>query len=304
MCIRDRLKILISTRLSFSVPEYLQKKIVQIAPLRENQIKRYLQAFVDENNELMYQQLERDFSDPQSELYFLREVCTTPLYVEALASVLAPDAPAEEEEEEEAPEPSPSAETGEVPDIPPEEEIPEKVVPRPISLKEVAGPAEGTPVAEIDGSADEEEIRQEQPADGVESPPLTLGWVLARMMRRVWEREKRRRVIEEHKTDRWWRATGKLGLRIDGHRQFVEEEVAKKCYSSAAGLYWVLNLGILCSEREGIRFSSACLQHYFSADYLRIHPETRNRWGRHCTMDFWQAVQKILNQISYSGGDA
>jgi len=291
-----RLKILISTRPTFSIPDF---PVVQIAPLQENQIKRYLQAFVDENNELMYQQLERDFSDPQSELYFLREVCTTPLYVEALASVIAPYAPAEEE----SPESSPSAETGQVLNIPLEEGTPKKVVPKPISPEEVAGPAEDAPAIELDRSA-EEEIHQELPADVVEFPPLTLGWVLDRTMQRIWEREEKRCAKEKHKTDRWWRATGELGLRIDGHRQFVEEKVAKKCYSPAAGLYWVLNLGILCSEREGIRFSHACLQHYFSADYLRIHPETRDRWGRHCTMDFWQAVQKILNQISYSGGDA
>jgi len=124
------------------------------------------------------------------------------------------------------------------------------------------------------------------------------------MLQWIWEREEKRREIDKRQTKLWWRATGKLSLQIDGHRQFAEEEMARKCYSSKKGLYWVLNLGILCSEREGIRFSHRYVQCYFSADYLRTHPEDKDAWRSRCTSDFWQSVQKILGQIIYSGGDA
>ncbi len=294
-----RLKILISTRPWFSIPDL---QIVRIAPLQETQIKNYLRAFVSVSNEWIGQQLEMDFSHPQSELYPLRELCTTPLYLETLASIIAPDASMAETSLE----PFTSAEAEQVSDIPALviEDVSVKTVPRPIPPEEVQGAAEDIPLIEADRSAEEEGIRQEQPADEVESPPLTLGWVLSRMLQWIWEREEKRREIDKRQTKLWWRATGKLSLQIDGHRQFAEEEMARKCYSSKKGLYWVLNLGILCSEREGIRFSHRYVQCYFSADYLRTHPEDKDAWRSRCTSDFWQSVQKILGQIIYSGGDA
>lgn len=134
-----------------------------------------------------------------------------------------------------------------------------------------------------------------------ESPPLTLGWTLDRIVTRVWDREASRRPILQNHHLGWWRGTGKLGLSMDGHHEFIEYEKAKTYYFPRKGLQWVLNLGILHACRDGIGFSHRSLQHYFGAAYLKSQKEAdRKKWESRCTQDFWHAVITLLKQIQYS----
>jgi hypothetical protein len=286
-----RLKILLSTRPVFSIPDISNMRVVEIAPLSEGQIKQYLQTFINESNEPIYQQLEIGFSNPEADLYPLKDICSTPLYLEGLVSIINPSASIAETYletftlDEARQFSAPTAFSG-------------GGIPKPLPIEEFQmlerdSPIEGRVEAGETIAYSEENRQQEE-----EFPPLTLGWVLARILGIVWEREMARRSIERIKSDRWWRATGELSLWIDGHRPFAKENKARKCYSSQEGLTWVLNLGILRSTKEGICFSHLPVQHYFGAEYLRIDPESISKWNRHCTPEFWQAVEKMLNEIS------
>jgi hypothetical protein len=286
-----RLKILLSTRPVFSIPDISNMRVVEIAPLSEGQIKQYLQTFINESNEPIYQQLEIGFSNPEADLYPLKDICSTPLYLEGLVSVINPSASIAEiyletftlDEARQFSAPTAFSGGG---------------IPKPLPIEEFQmlegdSPIEGSVEAGEAIAHNEEKGQQEE-----DFPPLTLGWVLARILGIVWEREMARRSIERIKSDRWWRATGELSLWIDGHRPFAKENKARKYYSSQEGLTWVLNLGILRSTKEGICFSHLPVQHYFGAEYLRIDPESISKWNRHCTPEFWQAVEKMLNEIS------
>jgi hypothetical protein len=286
-----RLKILLSTRPVFSIPDISNMRVVEIAPLSEGQIKQYLQTFINESNEPIYQQLEIGFSNPEADLYPLKDICSTPLYLEGLVSIINPSASIAETYletftlDEARQFSAPTAFSG-------------GGIPKPLPIEEFQmlegdSPIEGSVEAGDAIAHNEEKGQQEE-----DFPPLTLGWVLARILGIVWEREMARRSIERIKSDRWWRATGKLSLWIDGHRPFAKENKARKYYSSQEGLTWVLNLGILRSTKEGICFSHLPVQHYFGAEYLRIDPESISKWNRRCTPEFWQAVEKMLNEIS------
>ncbi|MGB9889559.1 MAG: NACHT domain-containing protein [Anaerolineae bacterium] len=282
-----RLKVLVSTRPVVSLPNDIE--CVHLAGLSERQILQYLQAFVSEANKPFYQQLEKGLSNPESELYPLREICTVPLYLEALANLIAPETPARTEEvlPESVP-PDHDQDSGGSAKSEPSEGGSQ---PQPIPLDELISDIGDEKQTPDDWS---EDLVHEEEA----GPPITLGWVLDRVVRRVWDREARRRTVERLKLDRWWRATGKLSLTIDGHRRFVEDETARRHYSSRRGLQWVLNLDILRTSREGIAFSHPSVQHYFGAEHLRVDKDP-HRWEKECTPDFWRSVTTILNQIQY-----
>ncbi|MCS7222136.1 MAG: NACHT domain-containing protein [Anaerolineae bacterium] len=297
-----RVKILLTTRPVITVPDDL--RCAWIAPLSLEQMLTYLRAFVTETNESIYQQLEKEISDHESEI---RKICTVPLYLESLASLMAPEA----------------------------------LQIDPLSMPTFAGSqrAEGfirrlklsktqllhrlsLMLSKLKRSLLFQTLPQLEPTqwkktqaemaqiealgevnDSEETgPSLTLGWVLDRMIRRVWDREASRRAVERAKLHRWWRATGKLSLEMDGHKCFMEDVIAQGFYSSEQGIWYVLNLAILSSSEKGISFSHRVFQHYFGAAYLREDDSLFVYWKRRCKPDFWQSVLTILNQIQYPGG--
>lgn len=292
------LKVLISTRPLTTIPDDLQS--TQIGALSEADILTYLQAFVTSDSEHIYQQVVNGLSDPGSELYALREICTTPLYLEAFASLLSPEvSPAESLSLPPLPE---KAEPDQ--EIRPEEGDSEVEVvdrPQPVQLAEIQL-VEGLQAAPNKPLS--ESIQPSESSRPFEdaTPPLTIGWILDRMIRRVWDREASRRSIEYSDLNHWWRATGELALDMDGHRRFVDHRKVMRVYSSKKGLRYVLNLSILCTSIRGIGFSHTLFQHYFGASYLQDDTDQLTYWKSRCTPDFWRSLMTILNQIQYSGG--
>lgn len=287
-----KVKILISTRPLISIPDDMRR--VHIAPLTTEQMLSYLRGFLSETNETIYRKLEKGLSDSASDLYSLREVCAVPLYLEALASIVAPEALVVE------PFSKPILESTSSDDARSEDVVSDEIVDqlRPIRWED-AQPEE-VPATISEKKAPEEENEEQESAQYEETgPPLTLGWILDRMIRRVWDRESSRYPVKLATLSHWWRATGRLSVeKLDGRRTYVEYEVAKRCYSTKRGLQWVLNLAILCASKEGIRFSHPSIQFYFGAEYLRAG--NRNRLRQQCTDSFWQSVMTILNQIQYA----
>lgn len=290
------LKVLISTRPLTTIPDDIQ--YMQIRPLSEEQIRTYLQAFVTEANEEIYQKVVKGLSDPQSELYALKDLCTTPLYLEALASLISPEIPVAESLS---------------PPVPPEDvrSVQEKLPSGGVDRVERVEHPQSIRLEEIQLTeglqATEAPAREPEPVQPLEDsiPPLTIGWILDRMIRRVWDREASRRPIKRNELNRWWRATGKLALYMDGWMKFVEDEKAKGFYSSEEGLWYVLNLSILRSSEQGIGFFHILFQYYFGASYLQgCTYLQRVRWKIWCLCKwgFWRSVKTILNQIQYSGG--
>ncbi len=295
--------ILLTTRPSISIPNDMQT--VRIAPLAAGQVTAYLRGAVTEGNERIIQQLEKGFSGSNSEWHSLKDICSIPLYLESLVSVVAPDVPLAEP----LPASSPSDYTK-----PDEEESP-LLISRPESIRWEEEQPEEIPIQPPSQSGEEqpEEIPIQPPSQSGEEqqaeetgPSLTIGWALDRMIRRVWEREASRRSIERANLSRWWGATGRFGLEIDGRSDAMEYDRAKRCYSSKKGLHWVLNLAILQTSNGSVKFFHSLFQYYFSATYLmyllKENARQLDRWKLRCTPDFWQSVVTILNQIQYSGG--
>ncbi len=296
-------KILLTTRPVISIPDDM--RTVRIAPLTTAQAIAYLRGFVAEGNETIYQQLEEGFAHPDSEWYQLKDICSVPLYLESLASLMAPDVPLTEPLPEPSPVPTqPDEETRDQTISQPhpvrweEEEIAETPIQvtsqhQPVRWKEEETTETPTPVT---SQIEEGEYPEET------GPSLTIGWVLDRMIRKVWEREASRRPTMRINLSLCWEATGKLSLEMDGHKDTVGLEKAKRCYSSQKGLQWVLNLAILRVLNGSVAFSHSLFQSYFGAAYLKEHTDRLAEWESHCELNFWHSVMNILNQIQYSGG--
>lgn len=288
------LKVLISTRPLTTIPDDIRR--AQIGALSEGQILTYLHAVVTPDSEPIYQQVVNGLQNPGSELYALREICTTPLYLEALASLISSEVSLGEFSS--PPLPSENA--------------------RSIREEPSIGDGDGFEVMDHLPSIGVEEIQFTEEVQATEAPshkpepvqppeksfpPLTIGQALDRMIQRVWNREASRSSITHKNLNDWWRATGKLALFMDGRRKFVENEEAEKFYSPKEGLQYVLNLSILRTSKSGIGFFHFLLQCYFGASYLQSSTGfQRICWRIRCKWDFWRSVMTILNQIQYSGG--
>lgn len=287
------LKVLISTRPLTTIPDDIQH--VQIRAFSEEQIRKYLQAVITPVAEPIYHEVTNGLSDRGSQFYELKNICATPLYLEALASLISPEVPLAESLS---------------PPVPPKDV-------RPVQEEPSSGDGDGVELVDhlqpirIEEIQFTEELQateapshEPEPVQPLEesTPPLTIGWILDRMIRRVWDREASRRSIEYNDLNHWWRATGELALDMDGHRRFVDHRKAMRVYSSKKGLRYVLNLSILCTSIKGIGFSHNLFQHYFGASYLQDDADLLIDWESRCTPDFWRSVMTILNQIQYSGG--
>lgn len=282
-------KIILTTRTDMTTPDDLGQ-VVEIAPFPLEVVRNFLISHLasPEQIEKVYNLIITN-SD-------LQTLFSVPMYLEALVNSLSPTPISEPSEQILVATPGVKSSDEAVSDLTfglyaiSSEEV---------TIKE---PIDSEPVGKNpQETSAEESLEQEEPI----LPPI--GWLLARIVRSIWERESERRVLQRDHLCRWKNGLGKLAFRMDGHRSETTIEEAQRDIGGIKGLRWVLSLGILQADQQFslIRFIVRLMQIYFAALYLGQIRRAGQRIRPPLTEEFQGQVEEMLSQISpeFSGGD-
>jgi len=104
--------------------------------------------------------------------------------------------------------------------------------------------------------------------------PIRKSILIHRIYQYIWEREKDRRPLPVHYFDIWWEHTGKLAIKVDGKRENFPYDFARKVFGEDDRfLSWILNLGVLRTEKSRLKFMTNLTKVYFAATYVLQHIE-------------------------------
>ena len=287
-----RLKIVLTTRPDMTIPLDIGT-IVEIAPLQREQIEAYLRGYLthDEDVEEIFHLFEETPS--------LWRLCRIPLYLRSILRVMTDEPlPLGKREADFIVGRNVDQVDGENRNI---EEAEEVEIPQPLETEDF--------IVEEPVSAEEHEERDNSMDDEEEPAParITVGWLLDRAVRDLWEREANRRIYRHDQINQWWYSTADLALWMgERHRIKASRQVITTRYLPEEGFHWVLSLGILrqASSISYYEFLLQLIQHYFASQVLlpmieenRVE-KVKDRVQK-CDAEFREAVTNVLCEITY-----
>jgi len=252
-------KILLTTRPDAVMSDFSQwddVEVVTISGFAEVQIQAFIANFMSD-------------ADFQGSLSFLRSnhelwaLCTYPLYLAAIMGELGRVQPTGLAEENQ----TPMVVTVNNAPIAPIEEV--------LSLPKSVNDALLSPPEDIAGeppNASQVDPSEQQ----YEELPISLGRLLDRVYRRLWEREVRRQLMAPEDASDWWSRTARLAVNTDGHRPRFGSDYAMQVLYDIRVITRLLSLGVLDGEklREVLKFRTTLTKAYFAATRLRALIET------------------------------
>ncbi len=265
-------------------------EVIDIAPLTPEQILRYIQNFPGAEDPERYGEIEA-FLRNDAELW---ELCQAPAYLEASVTAFVDAYPQSLEE--------PATSTVELSE------------PAPPKSNEPTGSV-GVDNVPIVGAADlvlEDTIMEVGESAEVEEPQedvvlrISLGILLEKVYRHLWEREQGRHPYPPEKWVTWRERTERLALQMDGAKERFSCEETIRCMKIQEAIARLLSLGVLKRDtpETWLRFATRLTQLYFAAAFLKryiqhaVNHIKAHRHIQHTLPDFRQRLLEILSHIS------
>jgi len=289
-----RVKVMLTTRPDIISRGLLETRdeVIDIAPLKPEQILRYIQNFPGAEDAERYGGIEA-FLRSDAELW---ELCQAPAYLEAAVTAFVDAYPQPLEE--------PATLPVELPE-PVLENLGEPTVSTEVAEAPVVGTTglvlEEPIITQVNESAEERTLEREDVV-----LPISMGVLLERVYNHLWEREQGRHSDKPEQWVMWRERTECLALKMDGVRESFSLNKTCGLVGGKKAISRLLSLGVLRQDtpETWLRFATHLTQLYFAAAFLKpylsqaaCHHEARQHI-KHTSPDFRQRLLEILSHIS------
>lgn len=275
----------------YSLPR--SAKLVEVAPLSEQQIKQYLE------NRLTEEQFHKadEFFQLNPELQFHLQ---SPLFLSTAANYLSAG---EVDEQLSNPlRPAIPKENGQVNLLPELIAIQSTETDLGTTQNLVREEVEEALKTDTEGWVDpaislNSAASEEEP----EPAPILLGVFLDRVFRRLWQHNEKKQLAGLRLGGQWetFMALGQMAANMAGQSEWQYAQAKK--YVKKSGLCWILDLGILVETDRGVAFPTALAKAYFAANFLvsllendlkSVSKLVKN------SADFWDKCLPIVKDLS------